>query len=83
MKKIKWSLFFVLSIILLITVSNVSALFDNGSFETGDFTSWTKETFSNPGLMWIRTFHQRKYCKKSWWIGPELCPLWRYPIIPI
>ncbi|MAT44210.1 MAG: hypothetical protein CL609_17910 [Anaerolineaceae bacterium] len=51
MKKLKWSLFIVLSIILLITVSNVSALFDNGSFETGDFTSWTKETFSNPGLI--------------------------------
>lgn len=47
-------IFIVLSVTLIIGLiipASVLALFTNGGFEAGDFSSWTKSTFLNPGLI--------------------------------
>ena len=35
---------------MILAPAVISALFNNGGFENGDFSSWTKTTFLNPGL---------------------------------
>lgn len=44
------SVFLIITILFAFNFEAVMALFDNGGFEAGTFDSWSKTTFSNPGL---------------------------------
>lgn len=47
---------FAVSIIALFLPTGVLALFNNGGFEGGDFTGWTKSTYINNGLSGSQPF---------------------------